>query len=247
MAVIDDLLKPQNSYDIQDNMVAKMKEQDAKPAATTTELPERMNYVDMYKQLYKEPQKDPELEEKRMKRNMLLGSIGDAFSAFHTAYAKSRGMQPMVNPGESLTGKMRERYDRLNKEHEARKKEYDTGLMQAQRMQNQEDFNLQKLREEVEARKAAQAFRNKQEQDVQRRHNETMAQRAAELAEKNRHNKAMENKPTGRRSSTKNQGWTTTVRDRNGKVIKETQKTYGSSSEQDNQQRDQNGKIIIKY
>ena len=179
MAVIDDLLKPQNSYDIQDNMVAKMKQQDATPA--TTVLPERMNYVDMYKQLYKEPQKDPELEEKRMKRNMLLGSIGDAFSAFHTAYAKSRGMQPMVNPGESLTGKLRDRYDRLNKEHE--------------RMQNQEDFNLQKLREEVEARKAAQAFRNKQEQDVQRRHDETMAQRAAELEERRGYHQGLLKRP----------------------------------------------------
>lgn len=115
------------------------------PAAdgTTTEVPayepgkflkEYLKANEGFKPLTAEQQA---AEKKRQERNMLLGSIGDALSAFHTAYAKSRGMQPMVNPGESLTGKMRERYERLNKEYEANVKEYNARLMAAKQMDAQ--------------------------------------------------------------------------------------------------------------
>ena len=107
----------------------------------TDETPKRLNLVDIYNQLNKEPEKDPELDERRQKRNLLLGSIGDAFSAFNVAYSKARGVQPMVNPGESLTGKLRDRYDRLNKEYQARFDAFNAGLFKAWQSQGQQDIS----------------------------------------------------------------------------------------------------------
>ena len=104
-------------------------------------------------------------EKKRQDRNLLLGSIGDALSAFHTAYANARGTKPMVNPGESLTGKMRERYERLNKEREMRDKEYYSGMMRAQQMDAQQDLSWQQLKQRQRDSEAAQARYEQERQD----------------------------------------------------------------------------------
>lgn len=58
---------------------------------------------------------DIDAEEQRMKREATMASIADALNAFHTAYAKSRGIQPITD-GTSYTGKLRERYDKLQAE-----------------------------------------------------------------------------------------------------------------------------------
>lgn len=58
---------------------------------------------------------DIDAEEQRMKREATMASIADALNAFHTAYAKSRGVQPITD-GTSYTGKLRERYDKLQAE-----------------------------------------------------------------------------------------------------------------------------------
>ena len=235
MAVLDDLLKPKNAYDIQDDMVAKMKEQENVTKPVTTEQPayepgkflkEYLKANEGYKPRTAQEKAE---EEKRQKRNLLLGSIGDAFSAFHTAYAKARGVQPMVNPGESLTGKMRERYERLNKELEARDLTYNAGLQQAMQRDEQNAISWQTLKERAKQREAEIARREQERKDRIAREEAAAAQKAAELVEKKRHNEAMEKRPVGRGGTTtrKNQDWTTTVT-KNGRVVSQTKREYGS-------------------
>ena len=128
----------------------------------TDVLPESMGLADMYDKLNThrpETKEQTDAREKREKRNMLLGKIGDAFSAFHTAYSKARGVQPMVNPGESLSGKLRERYDRLNKEREALDKEYNLGKMRAMQQDAQYKIDRAKINQAAEARQEANRLR----------------------------------------------------------------------------------------
>lgn len=280
MAVIDDLLKPQNAHDIQDDMYAKMRQQEGQQAAQQpktndytftagqmkqmgldVEGESKQKKVDVAQPTY-EPGKflkeylkanqgykpltveEQEAEKKRQNRNMLLGSIGDALSAFHTAYANARGVKPMVNPGESLTGKMRERYDRLNKEREARDLTYHAGLQQAMQRDEQNALSWQTLKERAKQREAAEARAEQARKDRIAREEVAAAQKAAELAEKKRHNEAMEKRPVGRGSTTtrKNQDWTTTKTDKNGKVVSKTIRTYGSGSSDNKQQTSQTRK-----
>ena len=56
-------------------------------------------------------------EEERMKRNKLMTTIGDGLSAFHEAYSHARKQKPLTSG--SLTGKWRERMDRLQAERNA--------------------------------------------------------------------------------------------------------------------------------
>lgn len=249
MSVIDDINNQQENNIVVD-YAKKLSQQ-----PETTELPayepgkflkEYLKANEGFKPLTAEEQ---EAEKKRQKRNMLLGSIGDALSAFHTAYANARGVKPMVNPGESLTGKMRERYERLNKEREARDLTYKAGLQQAMQLDEQNALSWQLLKEKVEARKAAEAQAEQARKDRIAREEAAAAAKAAELAEKKRHNEAMEKRPVGRSGGTttrKNQDWTTTVRDKDGKVKSTTTRSYGSGGK-DNLKKDENGNIIIDY
>lgn len=223
----------------------------------TTEEPPRMSLADIYKKLNPEPKS--EIDEKKQKRDMLLSSIGDAFSAFHTAYANARGVKPMVNPGESLTGRMRERYDRLNKEYEARKKDWGAGMMRAQQADYQNDLTLQQLRERREQRKEEAARREQERQDKLAQN--AIANRLAREKFENQRQKDEDRKngvgtyakTSGRGSSAtkKNQDWTTIVRDKNGKVKSTTERRYGSSGSSKakgttttSQERNSDGRIV---
>lgn len=65
------------------------------------------------------PQQDQAELEKKAKRDRVLAAIGDGMSAFHEAYAKSRGMEPITTPGKSMTQKAEERrlmMEKLNRE-----------------------------------------------------------------------------------------------------------------------------------
>lgn len=59
-----------------------------------------------------------EAEKRKEKRDNLLAKIGDGLSSFHEAYSHMRGVQPMTN-GTSLTGRMRERRERMDRERQA--------------------------------------------------------------------------------------------------------------------------------
>lgn len=67
--------------------------------------------------------------EAALKRAKTFATIGDALSAFHTAYSNARGVQSMVPAGTSLSGKWRERYDNLMKEKDANEQAHLQQLM----------------------------------------------------------------------------------------------------------------------
>lgn len=159
-----------------------------------TPLP-RLSYADMYKKLSVNKQPTKEEEEKQRKkeqRDKTLATIGDAFNAMHQAYAHARGVQPMAGSEVNLQGKVRERYDKLMKEREARRQEYLNGYLKAMQMDQAEIANAwtkkyQKrslaLREREEERRQATAALevrkqgwleqlNQQKLDIQKEKNE---------------------------------------------------------------------------
>jgi hypothetical protein len=234
MGVIDDINKAQ----LQSEENTKRAEEMNQALKETNGTPQQMTYQQMVDKLYDgkkaRTKEDIEAEEKRQQRNLRLARIGDALSAFHTAYSNARGVKPMVNPGESLTGKMRERYERLNKEREARDREYNTIMLRAKQLDEQNKLSWKALKDKEEARKAAEARAELMRQDKLAQQQSAAQQKAEELAERRRHNEAMEKRPAGRGSSgtKKNQDWTTTVVDKDGKIKQQTTRTYGSGGGQ---------------
>ena len=182
MSVLDDLLKSNDDFASQKTQGYPSDGVQTSDDATETPAYEPGKFLKDYlkanegfKPLTAEQQAE---EKKRQDRNLLLGSIGDALSAFHTAYANARGTKPMVNPGESLTGKMRERYERLNKEREMRDKEYYSGMMRAQQMDQQAEnadrnwkAQLERYRIQDERYKAQQAKEEAKEKQANEKRN----------------------------------------------------------------------------
>lgn len=91
---------------------------------------------------------ETEQEKKKRKRDELFAKIGDGFSAFHNAYSAAMGTKSMVNPNVSMSAKVRERYDRLQKEREDNLKTYTDAYMRAMQLERYDDKNeYQKLRD----------------------------------------------------------------------------------------------------
>lgn len=114
--------------------------QQSAPIAQPPAPPQRtMTYADMMQQLspYKPPtEEEMNQERKRMKREAIFASIGDGLNAFHQAYAATRGIKPITD-NESMTGKLRERYERLRKEHESNRAQYVNAYIRAMQMDDE--------------------------------------------------------------------------------------------------------------
>lgn len=121
-----------------------------------------MTFQDMYRQLntYQPPtEEELEKERKKQKRDMLMASIGNGFNAFHQAYANARGIKP-VTDNVSLTGKVRDRYEKIQKERDALSREYANGMLRAAQM-DQEQSNW---REKLEYQKGRDAKADERDQ-----------------------------------------------------------------------------------
>lgn len=79
--------------------------------------------LDDYLRELEEDNKRIDEDEKRLKRNRLFATIGDGLRAMHEAYSYGRGIAP-DSGGVSLTGKMRERLDKLQADRKANKLAY---------------------------------------------------------------------------------------------------------------------------
>lgn len=106
----------------------------AQPPTTTEQQSKRtLSYADIIQQMspYKQPTEE-ELEEqrKRQRREEIFAAIGDGLNAFHQAYSHSVGKKPLTQ-NVSMSGKLRERYDKLKKERDAAAKEYLSAYMRA--------------------------------------------------------------------------------------------------------------------
>ena len=95
-------------------------------------LPAPKNYAEMFDVMnknYAKKEEDIAKREAALKRAKKFAAIGDALSAFHTAYSNARGVQSMIPAGTSLSGKWRERYDNLQKERDANEQAHIQQLM----------------------------------------------------------------------------------------------------------------------
>lgn len=91
-------------------------------------------YQDFFKANYpKLTEADLEKLREKERRRTLFSGLGDVMNAFHQAYAKTRGVTPVAEDV-SLTGKMRERYEKLKKEYDTNKAQYANAYMNAVKM-----------------------------------------------------------------------------------------------------------------
>lgn len=80
--------------------------------------PKENFYQTYFDEIERDHQKEKERlekDEKRLKRQKLMAVIGDGLSAFHEAYSRARGVEP-ISASANLSGKWRDRYDRLMSE-----------------------------------------------------------------------------------------------------------------------------------
>lgn len=113
----------------------------AQPARPT------LSFEELYKKFntYTPPtQEELEQERRKQKRDMVLASVGNGLNAMHQAYANSRGVKPMT-ADVSLTGKVRDRYEKIKKERDALSREYANGYLRAAGMDQEQSNWLEKL------------------------------------------------------------------------------------------------------
>jgi hypothetical protein len=120
--------------------------QTAAPAEGTTSAPtgapqpeakKRMTYAQMFEQWHKEdhPQtaEEKEAERKRQRRKAIFAAIGDGVSALANLYYTSKGALNAYDGKNTMSGKLKEQWEKDRKERKAKDKEYLTGYMQAQK------------------------------------------------------------------------------------------------------------------
>ena len=182
-------------------------------------------------------------EEERQQRKMRLAAIGDALSAFNVAYSNARGVKPVVNPGDSLTGKLRERYDRLNKEQEAKDQAFMTARIRAQQMDAQNAISWEQLKQRKAEHEAAEKRREQERQeklDYQKQllslKEQAEEEKKRQFDEKNQQG-AFSKKSSGKRyASKKVVGNTTIYYDKDGKVVKTVEHKPGTGHVSSNSQ-----------
>lgn len=111
-----------------------------------------MTYVEMLDKMspYKPPtEEELAKERKKQKRDSILAAIGDGLSAFHWAHSTAAGTKSMVDPRVSLTGRVRDRYDRIKKEREEQKAAYNSAYMKAVQMDEAYDDNDRKWQRQL--------------------------------------------------------------------------------------------------
>lgn len=144
----------ENPHDHTVQTVAKKDEQPA-TAAVPADYSAMLELLNQQKPETEEERKN---REKKEKRERTFAAIGDALSAFHTAYSNARGVPSMIQPNTSLTGRLQKRNDELRREREANRLAY---LQNYQRLINEQhtaDYQARSLslRELEEQRRQVQ-------------------------------------------------------------------------------------------
>lgn len=129
--------------------------QEVSDAVVTSPSPAQDDYksgafYNMFLANKKKPKEYTDEDKKKMRRQALFASIGDGLNAFHQAYANARGVKPMTD-NVSLSGKALERYNKMQKEHEAEKDAWNAGAMKA--MQMDETLRQNALKNAIETRR----------------------------------------------------------------------------------------------
>lgn len=123
---------------------------------------QRMSLEQIARTLYESGKPSPEEEERQRKRERsraILSAIGDGVSALSNLYHTSKYAPDMSTPDSSLSGKAKERYDRLvqvRKENEAR---YNNAILRAR----QGDYEMNMKEREIARKEAADAAKDARE------------------------------------------------------------------------------------
>ena len=142
------------------NRQADIKNEQAAANSTETETPEYkpMQFYDEF--INSQNGYSPETPEQRIKRekqertNKIIAGVGDMISAIANMYYTTKGAPSSYDPKEGMTPKMQARYDQLQKEREAREKDYLSGLQRARQLDQQYNLSWQQLKEQRERWKA---------------------------------------------------------------------------------------------
>ncbi|MBR5835224.1 MAG: hypothetical protein IKY66_03575 [Bacteroidales bacterium] len=136
--------------------------------ATTTAEPKRLTYVEMMQQMnpYKPPTEE-ELEKERKKRKTasIVAAIGDGISAMSNLYFTTQGAPSMYNAKDSMSGKLRERWDKVDAERKKNTAAYVSAYMQAQQADDAVERDGRNWKRQIERDKLA----DKRYEDEQRR------------------------------------------------------------------------------
>ena len=127
--------------DLKGKGLAKDFASDAKPLETpkvdTKPLGESYVPGGFYTNFYMDhnPYKAPTPEEleklkKKEKRDMLMAKIGAGLTAFNQAYSNARGIRPVIADN-NIVGRTRDRYERLQKERDAKQAAWTEGYIKA--------------------------------------------------------------------------------------------------------------------
>lgn len=157
-----------------------------------TPVKKQLSYREMYEKLNPQPTAE-ELEKRRKKekREKLWASIGDglnALSAMANLYYTTKGAPNMYKHTDSLSAKAKERWEKLQKEFDAKDQAYAAGIMKARQLdeataenekkwkrlfdKDKEDAERKKKAADLAAKKAADDNKYKQDRlEEQKRHN----------------------------------------------------------------------------
>ena len=104
-------------------------------------------YTDFINKMKKQEAEDEAVERKRQRRNAVIAAIGDGLTAFSNLYFTTKGAPSMYDPQQSMSAKLRQRYDKLNAERRARDREWRSAYLRAEAMDRQaeNDRNRWKL------------------------------------------------------------------------------------------------------
>lgn len=151
-----------------------------------------MSYVEMYEAM--NPDKPETAEErarreKREKSEAILSAVGDGISALSNLFFTTRYAPDAYDASRGMSARARERWDRLRKEREARRREYGNGYMRAVMLDREHGREERNWRHTLERERIAderyevKAARDKAMADLDeqlRRHQVTAAEHKAE-------------------------------------------------------------------
>ncbi len=108
--------------------------QTAAPMYGADTKPVKKSWAEMYREMMKGSgdEKLTEEERKKKKRELIITSVGDAISALANLYFTGKGALNSYTGKNTSTQQARDRWDKIAKERESKRKEYYDGLFRAQ-------------------------------------------------------------------------------------------------------------------
>ena len=109
--------------------------------------------VEEFIQQNKDPRLSPEEQKasaRRERTNKVIAGVGDMLSALSNMYFATQGAPNSYNPQNAMLPKMQARYDQLTKDHEARVKDYTSGLQRARQLDQQYQLTWEQLKRQYD-------------------------------------------------------------------------------------------------